>query len=109
MALPSTGGVESPRVATQYVTRDSFGWAVKATSGVVNGERRALEKNPETDSGTKRSARGLLRVEREGDDFVLYEDQTEEQAAGGELRPIFRDGVLLVEDTLATIRKRLKG
>lgn len=91
----------------QYITRDTFGWAMKATSGVVNGERRDIAKNPKTDGGTKKSACGLLRVERVGDDFVLHDRQTEEQAAGGELRPVFRNGELLVDDSLATIRGRL--
>ena len=48
----------------QYNTRDTFGFAMKATWG---GERRgrALFKEPKTDNGLKRSARGLLRVERD--------------------------------------------
>ncbi len=49
----------------QHVTRDSFGTAIKATFGVVGGEDRVLFKAPKTDNGTKNSARGLLRVERE--------------------------------------------
>lgn len=92
----------------QGVTRDTFGWAVKATSGVVNGERRSLFKNPKTDSGVKKSARGLLRVEKEGNDFVLYDDQTEAQEACGALRTVFKDGVLLIDEDLETIRRRLR-
>ena len=91
----------------QGVTRDTFGWAVKSTSGVVNGERRELFKDPITDSGTKRSAKGLLRVEKEGDDFVLYDQQTPEQELQGLLQPVFRDGKLLRDESLNTIRQRL--
>lgn len=91
----------------QGVTRDTFGWAVKSTSGVVNGERRELFKDPVTDNGTKRSAKGLLRVEREGADFVLYDQQSPEQEAQGALEPVFRDGKLLREESLSTIRQRL--
>lgn len=93
----------------QYLTRDSFGFAVKATSGVVNGVRRAVAKNPKTDSGVKKSAVGLLRVEQEGDDFVLYDNQTEEQEKQGALRTVFLDGKLVVEESLTTIRARLRG
>lgn len=91
----------------QYVSRDSFGMAMKATSGVVNGERREVAKDPKTDSGTKKSAVGLLRVEKEGADFVLYDRQTPEQAAGGALELVFKDGQLIREDNLAGIRARL--
>ena len=49
----------------QHVTRDSFGTAIKATFGVVDGEDRVLFKAPKTDNGIKNSARGLLRVEQE--------------------------------------------
>ena len=91
----------------QYLTRDSFGWAVKATSGIVNGQRIAVQKDPVTDNGAKKSARGLLRVEKEGGRFVLHDDQTEAQAAQGELRTVFVDGRLLIDEDLATIRARL--
>lgn len=93
----------------QYCTRDTFGSAVKATYGVVEGVGRPLFKDPKTDGGTKKSAKGLLRVEKEGDDFVLHEMQTPEQENGGALRPVFRDGKIENEETLATIRRRLRG
>ena len=47
----------------QYVTRDTFGFAMKATYGEVNGKGRAIFKNPQTDDGTKISAKGLLRLD----------------------------------------------
>lgn len=90
----------------QHVTRDSYGFAMKATFGVVNGEDKEIFKNPKTGAG-KKSAKGLLRVEKEGDQFVLYDSQTREQEVQGELKEVFRDGVLLIDDTLENIRKRL--
>lgn len=93
----------------QYLTRDSFGMAMKATWGMVNGEARELSKDPKTDSGTKKSAVGLLRVEREGDDYVLHDRQTPEQEAGGLLQDVFVDGKLVREHTLAEIRARLRN
>ena len=93
----------------QFLTRDCFGMAMKATSGVVNGERRELFKDPVTDNGTKKSARGLLRVEKEGDDFVLYDQQTTAQEGQGCLETVFCDGVLLRDESLADIRARLRA
>lgn len=90
----------------QYLSRDSFSMAMKATSGVVNGERRDLIKEPLTDL-SKCSAAGLLRVERTDSGFVLHDRQTEAEEGRGELREIFRDGRLLVKQSLAQIRARL--
>lgn len=87
----------------QYNTRDTIGAAMKATNVVVNGEDRAIFKDPVTDDGTKRSARGLLRVEN----GVLYDNQTREQEAQGDLVPVFRDGKLLVDWSLDQIRAKV--
>ena len=62
----------------QYNTRDTFGFAMKATSVVVNGERRDIFKDPKTDSGTKKSAKGLLFVASPGTGFVLSDSVSEE-------------------------------
>ena len=70
-------------------------------------ELRELSKNPKTDNGVKKSAAGYLRVEREGDDFVLYDHQTPEQEGQGELKTVFRDGALVSETSLSDIRARL--
>lgn len=90
-----------------YSTRDSIGGAVKSTSGVVNGERIAIFKDPKTDNGVKKSARGLLRVEVSGGEYILLDDQTPEQETQGELKIVFEDGSLVREVSLADIRARL--
>lgn len=78
----------------QYLTRDTLGWAIKATWGDVGGVGREIFKDPVTDIGkTKKSAKGLLRVEKEGDDFVLYDQQTPEQEKQGELKTVLLDGL----------------
>ena len=51
----------------QYNTRDTFGWAVKATYGSVNHQPLEIYKAPKTDSGAKKSAKGLIAV--------YYDDQ----------------------------------
>jgi len=93
----------------QYVTRDTFGSAIKATYGVVNGEGRELFKDPATDNGTKKSAKGLLRVELVNGEYVLYDQQTPEQEEQGELKSVFLNGKLMRFQTLQEIRDRLNS
>lgn len=90
----------------QYLTRDTFGFAMKATWGVFGGESRELFKDPITDSGVKKSAKGLLRVEYENGEYVLYDQQTEEQESQGCLITVYEDGKLLVDESLDIIRQR---
>lgn len=93
----------------QYVTRDTFGFAMKATYGEVNGQGRAIFKDPKTDDGAKRSARGLLRVDRnETGELVLKDNCTWEEAKGGELERVFRDGALVKEQSLREIRRMVR-
>ena len=91
----------------QYQTRDTFGFAMKATFGVVDGEDREIFKDPKTDDGTKKSAKGLLRVEKVDGNYVLFDQQTREQEGLGELRTVFKNGMLFNEMTLAEIRANL--
>jgi nicotinamide phosphoribosyltransferase len=91
----------------QMCSRDSLGIAVKATWVQVNGEAREIYKDPKTDDGTKKSARGLLSVFKDGENYVLKDRCTESEEQIGELVPIFQDGVLLKETSLAEIRSRL--
>ena len=46
----------------QFKSRDSLGFAMKATWCQVNGEGREIFKDPKTDSGMKKSLKGLIRV-----------------------------------------------
>lgn len=93
----------------QYNTRDTYGFAIKSTSGVVNGERKAIYKKPVTDNGRKNSAKGLLRVERTISEFILFEDQTEEQEDTGELKTVFYNGKLVREVSLKEIRENINS
>ncbi|AOA58516.1 nicotinate phosphoribosyltransferase [Acinetobacter larvae] len=90
-----------------YITRDSFGFAVKATWGQVNGVARDLVKDPITDNGTKKSAKGLLRVEKNTNGYVLFDQQSPEQEQLGELHTVFENGQLYIQHRLAEIRQRL--
>ncbi len=88
----------------QYVTRDTHGSAVKATSVVKGGERIAIFKNPKTDKA-KKSAKGLLKVTRDGQgELVLINDVTETEEEESLLSTVFEDGKLVRETTLQEIR-----
>lgn len=91
----------------QYNTRDTFGFAMKATYVEINGEGKAIFKDPKTDDGTKKSATGLLKVTKEGSDFVLKSNATELEETEGKLKTVFLNGHVLNKETFADIRSRL--
>ncbi|MBN9297572.1 MAG: nicotinate phosphoribosyltransferase [Filimonas sp.] len=94
----------------EYVTRDTFGFAMKATYGEVNGIGRDIFKDPKTDDGTKKSAKGLMQVYTDANGRYALKDQcTWEEEKQGALKTIFKDGQLLVDYTLDEIRKRVQG
>ncbi len=91
----------------QYNTRDTFGFAMKATYGEVNGIGREIYKDPITDDGTKKSAKGLMKIIIENNHYKLIDQVNWEQEKQGELMEIFRDGKLLVDWKLSEIRDRI--
>ncbi len=91
----------------QYQTRDSLGLAVKATYGVVDGQPREIWKDPITDDGMKRSAKGLLQVTKGPAGYVLKDCATPAEEEASELQTVFLDGKLTRETTLAEIRARV--
>lgn len=86
----------------QYATRDTYGFAVKSTYGQVGGEGRIIYKDPKTDGGTKKSARGLLRVK----DGVLY-DMQDDCHTDTDLEVVYREGKLIKRQTLSEIRQNV--
>lgn len=92
----------------QYNTRDTFGFAMKATYGEVDGEGREIYKDPITDDGTKKSAKGLIKIVKENNSYKLIDQVSWEEEQQGELKEVYRDGELLIDDTLQSIRKRIK-
>lgn len=92
----------------QYNTRDTFGTAMKATYTEVDEYCIDIFKDPITDSGEKKSAKGLLSVVIEDGEYVLKEGITWEQSENEtELVEVFRDGKITKEYSLSEIRKRL--
>ncbi len=88
----------------QYNTRDTFGMAMKATYGVIDGKPVDMYKNPKTDSGVKRSAKGLLRV---NSDLTLSQQVTPAEEKDGLLQTVFLNGKFVRTDTLSAIRARV--
>lgn len=77
----------------QYVTRDTYGFAMKATWVEIDGAGRDIYKTPKTDSGLKNSARGRLAVlADESGELQLVERATAEQETASLLRPVWSDG-----------------
>lgn len=93
----------------QYNTRDTFGLAIKATYGVVDGKPIEVFKDPITDDGMKKSAKGLIRVDGTNGNYTYKDCCTPEEESGGELKEVFRDGKLLIEHSLAEIRNRINN
>lgn len=92
----------------QYKTRDSLGFAMKATWCQVNGEPREIFKNPKTDSGMKKSLKGLIRVDiDENGTYYATDCVTPEQERSGCLEPVFENGKLLKEVSMTEIREKL--
>ncbi len=92
----------------QYNTRDTFGFAMKATYVEVNGEGREIFKDPITDDGTKKSATGLLSVHNHDGEYVLIDHCTWEGERIGSLQTIYKDGYFENVTTLTKIRENLK-
>lgn len=119
----------------QYNTRDTFGFAMKATYGEVMEDvmpsgrasvGREIWKDPITDDGTKKSKKGLLAVfDTQGtgeydeeicgefihhnstDTYVVVDQQTWDMEKEGALKTVFKDGVLTNKCTLEQVRKHL--
>jgi nicotinamide phosphoribosyltransferase len=94
----------------QYNTRDTFMYAMKSTLCSVNGQEIMIYKDPKTDDGTKKSAKGGVRVYEENGE-IKYQDQLSlaETEVNTLLRDVFIDGKLLVDENFSDIRARLKN
>lgn len=94
-----------------YVTRDTHSQAQKATYIEVLGKGIEIFKDPITDSGVKKSAKGLLMVYKDKvDGKIKLKDQCSwEEEGQGLLQIIFEDGKFYNETTFTEIRERLNS
>ncbi len=110
----------------QYNTRDTFGFAMKATYGEVRVmnkvlgnlslntsgiEAREIFKDPITDDGTKKSKKGLLAVYKNDNtgDYYVQDQVSWKEEENSELKTVFLDGKITRKTTLDQIRERLKN
>lgn len=112
----------------QYNTRDTFGFAMKATYVEKEVEVQVgttpenlkwtteiqgfeIFKDPVTDNGMKKSAKGLLRVVRnKSSNQLLLEDEcswSDVESEENQLKVVFKDGEFVKRTTLTEIRERL--
>lgn len=103
----------------QYVTRDTYATAIKATHVTINGEGRDIFKDPITDNGTKKSARGRLAVvwDQNDEDYRLVDsvDKTRTGQSGADIAgsdadmmtTVWEDGKFLKEYSFDEVRKNL--
>lgn len=95
-------------------TRDTWGVAMKATYGKFGDKELMIYKDPKTDTDNlKKSHKGLIFVERDGDNFKATDgflrdtyfeySQTHESV----MRAVFIDGKMVNRESFTTIRERL--
>jgi nicotinamide phosphoribosyltransferase len=91
----------------QFTTRDVHCWAIKATWSQVDEEPVELSKNPKTDSGFKKSLKGLLKVYKENGKFKVQDQCILNEECQGLLEIVYESGVLFKTTTLNEIRTRV--
>jgi nicotinamide phosphoribosyltransferase len=96
----------------EYVTRDTYGFAMKATAVRRGSEIIDIFKKPVTDNGEKTSLKGIPAVYRNdsnGEYYVEDKNRTPEDLDNCAFRKVFSQGMLVVEDDFETIRARVRA
>jgi len=98
-------------------TRDTYAMAFKSVYGEINGEPIMIFKNPKTDSGFKKSQKGICHVFENEDGELVYTDghykgepyNTNNPEPANMLFKVFKDGKMVRNYSIQDIRKRLHG
>lgn len=96
----------------QYNTRDTFGYALKSTLAVINGDEKMIFKDPKTDDGIKKSQKGRVAVYQTTEGKYWHKDGyslNDPNTYADMLQEVFKDGKLLVDASFNEIRARLKN
>ena len=96
----------------QMVTRDTWGMALKCIAQQRNGKLVEIFKDPKTDDGIKKSAKGLTVVFKNENGEYYLKDQAsleEVQSEENQLKVRFKDGKYHNQTTLTEVRNRING
>ena len=94
----------------QYNTRDTFGYALKSTLCVINGDEKQIFKDPVTDNGIKKSQKGRVVVLKDGNSYKFMDGlNLGDEVKGDQLKTVFLNGYTMNIQTFAEIRERLKN
>ena len=96
----------------QMVTRDTWGMALKCIAQQRNGKLVEIFKDPITDDGIKKSAKGLTVVykDEQGEYFLKDQASLEEVLSKeNQLKVRFKDGIYYNQTSLTEIRQRING
>lgn len=99
IAFGSGGGL------LQQLDRDTCQFAYKCSNVTIDGKDHPVSKNPATDLN-KRSKAGRLVLVKEPEGFKTYQT-SEKNHELDELKTVFKDGKLLIDQTLDEIRTRV--
>ena len=92
----------------QKVNRDTLKFAMKTSYIEIDGSGRDVFKDPVTDPG-KLSKRGRLWVEKTADGaFITHQGVPRVGIDNDQLVEVYRDGNLLVETSLSSVRNKAK-
>lgn len=89
----------------QYKTRDSLGFAMKATWCQINGQPKEIFKCPKTDSGMKKSLKGLIQVISVGGKLTAIDQVDADREEASWLTTVFEDGKFTQRYSLKQIRE----
>ena len=85
---------------------------MKATYGEISEagktECREIFKDPKTDDGMKRSARGLIAVHRDAHGYFMRDQCTWFDVHNCEYKLVFSNSMIIVDHKLSEIRERIK-
>lgn len=92
----------------RWHSRDSLGFAIKATNIEVNGKSIEIMKDPITDPG-KKSHKGLMKLVYENGTYVTYDQVSKEEEETGLLQTVFENGKVVKEYTFDEIRASINS
>lgn len=94
----------------EYVTRDTYGFAMKATAVRRGDDLFAIFKKPKTDDGTKNSLKGIpiVRFNEETNQFEVKDGGTPSELENCDFSCIYRNGKLFLEEDWETICERVR-